>query len=83
MGYQVLADNNTRRWVRRGEVGERGAGMSTHAIQHLEEDMITWGDIQATGPFSDLGVLVLAQLLVMVQHNRGALVCHAKLVGVH
>ncbi len=31
----------------------------------------------------DLGVLLLAQLLAEVQHNRGALVRHAKLVGVH
>ncbi len=45
--------------------------------------MQTWRDVEASGPLSDLGVLVLAQLLAVVQHHRGALVRHAKLVGVH
>jgi len=43
----------------------------------------TWRDVEASGPLSDLGVLVLPQLLAVVQHHRGALVRHAKLVGVH
>ena len=43
----------------------------------------TWGDVEASSPLSDLGVLVLPQLLAVVQHHRGALVRHAKLVGVH
>ena len=43
----------------------------------------TWRDVEASGPLSDLGVLVLPQLLAVVQHHRGPLVRHAKLVGVH
>ncbi len=43
----------------------------------------TWRDVEASGPLSDLGVLVLTQLLAVVQHHRGAFVRHAKLVGVH
>ena len=42
-----------------------------------------WRDVEAPGPLSDLGVLVLPQLLAVVQHHRGPLVRHAKLVGVH
>ena len=43
----------------------------------------TYGDVEASSPLIDLGVLVLPQLLAVVQHHRGALVRHAKLVGVH
>ena len=42
----------------------------------------TWRDVEASSPLSDLGVLLLPQLLSVVQHHRGALVRHAKLVGV-
>ena len=44
---------------------------------------LTWGDVQAPSPLSDLGVLELPELLGVLQHHRGALVGHAKLVGVH
>ena len=48
-----------------------------------QQVMQTWRDVEASSPLSDLGVLVLPQLLAVVQHHRGALVRHAKLVGVH
>ena len=44
---------------------------------------LTWGDVKAASPLCDLGVLVLSQLLVVIQYHRGALVRHAKFVGVH
>lgn len=51
--------------------------------QNRMDGVNTWGDVEASSPFCDLGVLVLPQLLVVVQHHGGALVRHAELVGVH
>ena len=36
-----------------------------------------------SSPLSDLGILVVLQLLAVVTHHRGALVRHAKLVNLH
>ncbi len=43
----------------------------------------TWGDVEAAAPLGDAGVLEAAQVLIVVQHDRRALVGHAELVGVH
>ncbi len=54
-----------------------------HVRDNSWQGMQTWRDVEVSSPLSDFGVLVLPQLLAVVQHHRGALVHHAKLVGIH
>ena len=63
--------------------GAPGKHPEPAAIQPTPVTPHTWGNVEAAAPLGDAGVLEAAQVLVVVQHHRSALVGHAKFVGVH
>ena len=46
-------------------------------------EKLAWRDVEPSGPFSDLGVLMPPDGYISVQYNTSPLVSHAKLVSVH